>query len=64
MIVHPDFSVLVKNRPSFVKPWSWEIYRVGRASPIKRSDAFFATMAEASRAGDRALSALLSEYPD
>jgi hypothetical protein len=64
LVIHPNFSVVVKNRASAPKPWSWEIFRAGRTSPIRRSDAFFTTMAEASRAGDLALSLLLSEYPD
>jgi len=42
----------------------WEIYRAGRNSPIECSETFFETMAEANRAGKRALASLLSEYPD
>jgi hypothetical protein len=45
------------------KSWGWEIYRAGRKSPIERSDAFFATMTEADRAGKASLRLLLSEYP-
>lgn len=64
MIDHADFSVVVKNRAPLPKSWRWEIYRAGRTSPIERSEAFFETMAEASRAGKRALELLLSEYPE
>jgi hypothetical protein len=62
MIEHPDFSVVVKNKGALPAPWKWQIYRAGRNSPIKQSDAFFATMTEASREGKKALSLLLSEY--
>jgi hypothetical protein len=61
---HADFAVIVKNRAPAPKPWRWEIYRAGRNSPIDCSKTFFETMAEASRAGKRALALLLSEYPD
>jgi hypothetical protein len=61
---HADFSVVVKNRAAPPKPWQWEIYRAGRSSPIERSKAFFETATEANRAGNLALSLLLSEFPD
>jgi hypothetical protein len=61
-IEHPDFSVVVKNRGRLPAPWRWEIYRSGRNSPVKRSEAFFSTMTEADRAGKKALSLFLSEY--
>jgi len=61
---HPDFSVVVKHRAPPPKSWRWEIYRAGRTSPIDRSEAFFETMAEASRAGKVALALLLSEHSD
>jgi hypothetical protein len=64
MIEHADFSVVIKNKAAAPKSWRWEIYRAGRISPIERSETFFETMAEASRAGKRALNSLLSEYPD
>jgi hypothetical protein len=64
MIDHADFSVVVKHRAPPPKPWRWEIYRAGRSSPIEHSEAFFESMTEAHRAGKRALSLLLSEYPD
>lgn len=46
------------------KPWRWEIYRVGRKSPIEFSEVFFGTIAEANRAGRKALASLLSEHSD
>lgn len=58
-----DFSVVVKNRAPPPKPWRWEIYRAGRTSAIGHSEVFFESMTEANRAGKRALSLLLSEYP-
>jgi hypothetical protein len=63
MIDHSDFSVVVKEMARSPKSWGWEIYRAGRKSPIERSDAFFATMTEADRAGKASLRLLLSEYP-
>ena len=60
---HDDFSVVVKNRANPPKPWRWEIYRAGRESPIDKSVKFFATVGEATRAGNKALQLLLSEYP-
>jgi hypothetical protein len=59
---HADFSVVVKNRARPPKPWRWEIYRAGRASPIEHSQVYFESMTEASRAGKAALRLLLSEY--
>ena len=64
MIVHEDFSVVVKNRAPPPKPWRWEIYRAGRNSAIECSKAFFETATEANRAGKLALRLLLSEYPE
>jgi hypothetical protein len=64
MLDHADFSVVVNDKAPLPKSWGWEIYRAGRASPIERSRAFFQTMAEATRAGQRALASLLSEHPD
>jgi hypothetical protein len=63
MFDHTDFSVVVKNRAPPPKSWRWEIYRAGRTSPIEHSEAFFASMTEAQRAGKVALRLLLSEYP-
>jgi hypothetical protein len=64
MISHADFSVVVKSRTTPPEQWQWEIYRAGRNSAIDRSKAFFATAAEADRAGTTALRLLLSEYPE
>jgi hypothetical protein len=62
MFDNTDFSVVVKHHALPPKPWRWEIYRAGRASPIERSGAFFETITEASRAGKAALGLLLSEH--
>ena len=61
---HADFSVVVKDRADSSKTWQWEIHRAGRNSPIERSKAFFETATEADRAGNVALSLLLSDFPD
>jgi hypothetical protein len=59
---HEDFSVVVKSRSQPPKPWRWEIYRAGRKSPIQSSEVYFETVAEAKRAGKKALQLFLSEY--
>jgi hypothetical protein len=64
MLGHEDFSVVVQCRALPPKPWRWEIYRVGRKSPIELSKVFFKTISEASRAGKKALASLLSEHSD
>jgi hypothetical protein len=64
MLGHKDFSVVVKCRALPPKPWQWEIYRVGRKSPIEFSEVFFKTISEASHAGKKALASLLSEHSD
>jgi hypothetical protein len=64
MTDHLDFSVVVKNRGRLPTPWKWEIYRAGRNSPVKQSELYFSTVAEATRAGRKALSLFLSEYHD
>ena len=64
MLGHKDFSVIVQRRAPSPKPWRWEIYRLGRKSPIEFSKVFFETITEASRAGERALALLLSECSD
>jgi hypothetical protein len=62
MTDHPDFSVVVKHRGRPPSPWKWEIYRSGRKSPVKQSDIYFSTVAEANRAGRKALNLFLSEF--
>lgn len=64
MTNHPDFSVVVKSRGRPPSPWKWEIYRAGRKSPIKQSEVYFNSMAEAHRAGKKALGLFLSEFHD
>jgi hypothetical protein len=63
MLQHADFSVVAKNMDRPARPWRWEIYRVGRRTPIARSYIYFETVSEAKLAGKRALSLLLSECP-
>jgi hypothetical protein len=58
-----DFSVVVKNRARPPKPWRWEIYRVGRKSPIEYSTVLYETVEAANRAGKEALKQLLTEFP-
>jgi hypothetical protein len=64
MTDHLDFSVVVKNRGRPPNPWKWEIYRSGRSSPVKQSEVYFSTVAEATREGKKALSLFLSEFQD
>ena len=64
MTNHLDFSVVVKSRGRPPSPWKWEIYRAGRKSPIKQSEVYFSSMAEAHRAGKKALGLFLSEFHD
>ena len=64
MTNHSDFSVVVKSRGRPPSPWKWEIYRAGRKSPIKQSEVYFSSMAEAHRAGKKALGLFLSEFQD
>jgi hypothetical protein len=56
-----DYSVVVKHRGVPSKPWRWEIYRAGNASPIKLSPAYFDTLVAARRAGKDALKQLLDK---
>jgi len=61
---HPDFSVVVENMDRPANSWKWEIYRVGRNSPVKKSETCFGTTTEANRAGTKALNLFLSEFQD
>ncbi len=56
-----DYSVVVKLRGNPPKPWRWEIYRAGRWGPVQSSPGFFESMAEASKAGKKALAHLLAK---
>jgi hypothetical protein len=62
MTDHSDFSVVVKNRGALPSPWKWEIYRAGRSSPVEQSAVYFSSVAEANRAGRKALRLFLSEH--
>jgi len=64
MTDHPDFTVVVKSRGRPASLWKWEIYRAGRKSPVKQSEIYFGTVTEAHRAGKKALSLFVSEFPD
>jgi hypothetical protein len=56
-----DYSVVVKNRAPPPSPWKWEIYPVGRSSPVKQSLVYFHTIVTANRAGKEALKQLLDK---
>ncbi len=56
-----DYSVVIKLRGNPPKPWRWEIYRAGRWGPVQSSVAFFESVAEASKAGQKALVQLLTK---
>jgi hypothetical protein len=56
-----DYSFAIKRRGAPAKPWTWEIYRACKAVPIERSPIFFESMAEATKAGKKALAELLAK---
>ncbi len=49
-----DYTLAIKNKGRPPKSWRWEIYAAGKSKPVRQSE-FFATMAEATRAGKTAL---------
>jgi hypothetical protein len=57
-----DFSVVIKSRGKPPNPWRWEIYRVGRSTPVVQSSGFFPTVGAAKKAGAQALAELLKKY--
>lgn len=59
-----DFVVVTRDCAGPPKPWRWQIYRVGRKSPIAQSVELFGTATVASEAGDKALKMMLSECPE
>ena len=56
-----DYSVVVKLRGNPPKPWRWEIYCAGKAAAVERSAVFFESIADASKAGKKALAQLLAK---
>ena len=56
-----DYSFAIKRRGGPAKPWTWEIYRACKATPVERSPIFFESMAEATKAGKKALADLLAK---
>ena len=59
----PDYSFVVKRRGGLPKPWRWEIYCACKSKPVERSPIFFESMAEAGKAGKKALARLLAKHP-
>ena len=55
-----DYSFVVKRRGNPQKPWRWEIYCAGKSAPVERSPVFFESMAEAAKAGKKALGHVLA----
>jgi hypothetical protein len=49
-----DFTLAIRNAGRPPKSWRWEIYTAGKSKAVQQSE-FFATMAEATRAGKLAL---------
>jgi len=49
-----DYTLAIRNKGRPPKSWRWEIYAAGKSKPVQQSD-FFETMAEATRAGKKAL---------
>ena len=45
-----EYTLAIKNRGRPPKSWRWEIYAAGKSKAVQQSE-FFATMAEATRAG-------------
>lgn len=58
-----DYSFAVKRRGGPTEPWRWEIYCACKAVPVERSPIFFESMAEAAKAGKKALAHLLAKRP-
>jgi hypothetical protein len=58
-----DYSFAVKLRGTAPKPWRWEIYCAGKMAPVERSLVFFESMAEAAKAGKKALAHMLAKQP-
>jgi hypothetical protein len=56
-----DYSFVVKRRGTPEKPCRWEIYCAGKSAPVERSPAFFESMAEAAKAGKKALGHFLAK---
>jgi hypothetical protein len=57
-----DYSVVVKNRANYPKPWRWKIYRAGRDPPVDQSPVYFETMTMAYRSGKEALRLFLAKH--
>jgi hypothetical protein len=56
-----DFSVVIKSRGKPPNPWRWEIYRVGRSTPVTQSSEYFPTVGAAKKAGAQALAELFKK---
>jgi hypothetical protein len=56
-----DYSFVVKRRGISEKPWRWEIYCAGKATPVELSPVFFDSMAAAAKEGKKALGRFLSK---
>jgi hypothetical protein len=56
-----DYSFAVKLRGTPPKPWRWEIYCACKSLPVEYSPVFFESMAEAVKAGKKALALFLGE---
>jgi len=57
-----DFSLALNNPASHPHAWYWEIYRLGRKSPIQRSPKSFRTMEAANVAGKAAFRRLMNDF--
>ena len=56
-----DFHLAVKRREYTLTPWKWEIWAAGKSRPVAQSEAYFATMSDATKQGKAALKALLEK---
>jgi hypothetical protein len=56
-----DFSLAIERSVARPGSWQWGIYRLGRRSPIERSQRSFRTEATAARAGNVAFRRLMAD---
>jgi hypothetical protein len=57
-----DYSVAVKLNKQPRNSWRWEISRPGKCYPVERSQVYFQTVAEATKAGKAALQRVMKSH--
>ena len=63
MTDHPDFSVVVKSGGRPPSPCKWQIYRVGRKSPVKQSEVYFSDANEANSCREKSTQLVPERIP-